>query len=214
MNAQVFQIVLLFAVLALGLFSFLIGAKATQVRSLKAKGDDHGYHTTMQDLVKICLGSVLVFAATAIIFVTAYIAAPELLMVPTRWIGDSWSFMANVIGGVIISSALGFYAGVCVQEKMEHKTSTGSGIKKFIPAFSVVGALMFIQSVKAAVPMNETMKPVSDILVWAGVDMMPAVLILLLAVVPIVMIMIGVRFAGGMLNGLLDGIREIFSFRF
>jgi hypothetical protein len=58
------------------------------------------------------------------------------------------------------------------------------------------------------------MQPVTDILLWSGNDMAPAVIVMFLALVPLIMITIGVRFAGGMLESLLEGIREIFSFKF
>jgi hypothetical protein len=216
MNAQAFQVVLVFAVLALGLFAFLVGGKSSQAKSLKARGDDHGYHTTIEDLVKMTVGSVLVLAGTVAALFAMAIAAPDLLMVPANAIGDSTSFLVSTVSAIALAMAMGFYLGVIAQEKSDNKVRTGSAFNKIVPVLSVAGmSALLIGGVQAATTnMTEMMEPVSGILTWAGTDMIPLVIIVFIAAVPLIMIMIGVRFAGGMMSSLLDGIREIFTFKF
>jgi len=213
MNAQMFYAVMVFAVLALGFFAFLVGAKSSRARTQKEKGDEHGYHTTIEDFVKLTAASVIILAATILGIFLAALGAPHLLTVPGSWIGDPGGFLINVVGSIILAAAIGFYLGVCLQEKLDKKADSKS-LKAFLPALTVVGAIGFLTSIVSASNTTEQMQPVTDILVWSGSDMAPAVIVLFLALVPLIMITIGVRFAGGMLASLLDGIREIFTFRF
>lgn len=215
MNALMFYAVIAMAVLLLGAFSLIVGAKATQARNLRKANDDHGYHTTIEDLVKMSAGAVLVFAGTTIAVLAMVLAAPALLTVPATWVAGS--FVINVIGATALALVGGFYAGVFLQEHADKVVArkTAHGIMPAVVALGATACSILVSAASAATAnMTETMQPVTDILVWAGGDMMPAVLILILAMIPLIMVMIGVRFAGGMLNGLLEGIREIFSFKF
>ena len=210
MNAQMFTVVLIFAVLTLGLFSFLVGGKSEKARTQKAKDDELGYFATIADLVKMTAASVVVLAGTVVGVLVTLVAAPELLMVPAGLIGNPITFVFNFLVAIAISAVIGFYAGVQVQDKLDKRLQNHLPL---VSVLSVAGAIALISRV-AASNMSEQMQPVTDILQWAGSDMVPVVLVLILALVPLIMIMLGIRFAGGMLSGLMEGIKEIFSFKF
>lgn len=217
MNAIMFNAFIAMVVLVLGFFALLVGGKSSQARNLKESGDDQGFASALFDLYKMTAGSVLVLGIAVVSFAGTFVLAPELLMVPLAWIGgDAVLFISNVILAMIAASVIGFYAGVYLQERAVGVRAP-VGARKVSPALtiaSIVGFFGVFASKVSATAMNETLAPVTEILNWAGGDMMPAVLILILAVIPLIMVMIGVRFAGGLLNQLLDGIRQIFSFKF
>jgi hypothetical protein len=56
------------------------------------------------------------------------------------------------------------------------------------------------------------MQPVTDIMGWAGVDLVPAVIVLIIALIPLIFIMMGVKFASGILGDVLGMFAEIKNF--
>jgi len=211
MNAELFNVTLLFAVLVLGLFSFLVGGKSEKAKTQKETGDENGFITTIHDLVKMTAASVVVLAGTAVAVLVALVVTPDSLLVPAGLIGNPVVFVFNFLAILAVGMVGGFYVGVVTQDKL-YKISQKS-TPSLLPVLSVLGVFALVGRV-AASNMTDQMAPVTEILTWAGVDMVPAVLVLILALVPLIMIMIGVRFAGGMLSGLMEGIKEIFSFKF
>jgi len=214
MNAQMFYAVIAFAILALAVFSFLVGGKSSKVKTLKARGDEKGFHENLFDLIKITVGSVIVLVVVVVTLVAMIFLAPGLLEVPMNSIGISDFFLFNIIATLVLACMVGFFLGVAVEEWIDKVNKKKNPAKALIPAVGILGVLFLIGRVAAETNITAEMQPVTDILSWSGTDMAPAVILLFLAFVPLIMVMIGVRFAGGMLSSILEGIREIFSFRF
>lgn len=215
MNAQMFYISLVFAVLVLGLFSFLVGGKSEKAKTQRVTNDEIGFQNSIMDLVKIACGSIVVLTVSIFGLATLLVISPQSVLVSPDVIGNPINFLAMVFTGLFASMAGGFYLGVNVQGRIEKKESSRSHVP-LIPVLSVMGMIALVSRAAAATPFNMTdsMGPITEIMGWAGNSFVPAVIVLVIAVVPLIMILLGVRFAGGMMTALMEGVKDIFSFRF
>jgi heme/copper-type cytochrome/quinol oxidase subunit 2 len=215
MNADVFYITIAVAIGAIGLLAFLVGGTAMRARIAKQTGDEQGYNTTQKDLVRWSLAAVII-AITAILSVASGVLSVTVMM-PAQIVADPTNFFALIgiaAGGAAI---LGFGAGVGLMEDRAGKKQTRPmgrlvGSIVAVAGVSFITTLVGIGARVAATNSTVDLTPLAEMLEQMGTTIIPAVIIVVIALIPVILLLIGVKFAGGFLTEILEMFREMTRF--
>jgi hypothetical protein len=162
-------------------------------------------------------------SALVVIGVLSGILSFSVTNVSVSTYNDPVSFIVEVLIFMVLAGIVGWWVG----EAFEYDVVKGGKIESKKPVLSGLGPLaamvffgLFVFHMGGIVPpvsaaslcITEQMQPVTDIMTWAGIDLVPAVIVLIIALIPLIFIMMGVKFAGGILADVLGMFSEIKNF--
>lgn len=223
MNAQLFYVMIAIAVLLTGVLAFMVGGTTAKAKIAKSQG-------RIEDALELTRGLIrwAVFAtgASAVVVIGALsgVISFSVTNVGIATYADPISFITEVMIFMVLSGLVGWWAG----EGFEYNVVKNDPrtVQKTKPLLAAIGpmaafGLVMVLSVQmggigapasaVALCITEQMQPVSDIMTWAATDLIPIVIILIVALIPLIFIMMGVKFAAGILGDVLDMIGEMKS---
>jgi hypothetical protein len=233
MNAQLFYVMIAIAVLLTGVLAFMVGGTTAKVKIAKSQG-------RIEDALELARGLIRwgVFAAgvstVVVIGTLSGVLSLSVSNVGIATYADPISFISEVLIFMVLVGIAGWWMGECFEYNIVKNTDvkkapkTNAQLKMSFIAVAgpmAVFGLCAILSVQmggfgapvgaTALCITESMQPVTDIMNWAATSLIPVVIVLIIALVPLIFIMMGVKFASGILGdvlGIFSEIKGMFKF--
>lgn len=228
MNASLFYVMIAIAVILTGVLAFMVGGTTAKAKIAKAQG-------RIEDALELTRGLIrwAVFAtgvsAVVVIGALSGVIQFSVTNVSIATYADPISFISEVLIFMVLSGIVGWWLGECFENNVVKNDPKVNENKKisllaFAGPMAAFGLVMILSvqmggvgapASAAALCITEQMQPVSDIMGWAAIDLIPVVIVLIIALVPLIFIMMGVKFAAGILGdvlGIFSEIKSMFKF--
>lgn len=229
MNASLFYVMIAIAVLLTGVLAFMVGGTTAKAKIAKAQG-------RIEDALELTRGLIrwAVFAtgvsAVVVIGTLSGVIQFSVTNVSIATYADPISFISEVLIFMVLSGIVGWWLGECFENNVvkdqdpKARAQTQKSLIALAGPMAAFGLVMILSvqmgglgapASAAAYCITEQMQPVSDIMSWAATDLIPIVIVLIIALIPLIFILMGVKFAAGILGDVLGIFSEIKSmFRF
>ena len=215
MNALVLYIVIAIAIALMGGLGLMIGAASAKARILKSKGDLQESKEIRKGLIRWGLVSAGIAALGPL---AIYAGILNVNLYALTAVGDPINICISI--GILsaVAGLVGFVSGERVEYKINGLVVPTRSLPKGAYTALAIGAVLILSvhfgdlgAPAAAVTSNitESMSPVADLLNWVATVLVPIIIVLIFALIPLFLILMGVKFAGGILGDLVEVFAEL-----